>query len=407
MSEVFLGIPQALKKKLRFYRRLFTKPQFKHFSNFVSGLIINNNKTIQDINDSLSEKDQSSLNRFLTKSDWDTKKLNSLRIKQVKKCLRLNKGIFIGDDTFLHKTGHHIEKAYYYRSGKTKRKEWGHSLVNSIFTDDKDNTFPISAGIYLRKEVCIEDDIFKTKRELLLEQLDFALENELPLWLAIIDSGYYAHDLMKKLKQRNLKYLAGVHMTNKAFFDYQTKDEQYTEISKYIERLTEKDYDEYMIKGEKYFIHTNEIFIKQLDKQKLIISFKEGDEVGGIKAYISNIFDKTNKQVLILLLKRWKVEGWHRDAKQHLGLESYQVRKYRAVQKYVYAILLAYTLLVLNKEQSILKPLKRKLQTIGEMCRFFKLLAQKGTAWLKRKVTNLIQLKRILNKYVLVKNAKA
>lgn len=341
----------------------------------------------------------------MTKSEWDTKKLNSLRIKQVKKYLKLNKGIFIGDDTFLHKTGRHIEKAYYYRSGKTKRKEWGHCLVNSIYTDDN-NDFPIDVCIYLRKEVCSEEDIFKTRRELLLEQLDFALQEKLPLWLAIIDNGYYSHNLIRKLKQRNLRYLAGVHMTNTAFFDYETKEEKYIEVGQYIEALTEKDYEVYTINKEKYFIHTKEIFVKQLGKQKLIISYKEGDEEIGIKAYITDIFEKTNKQLLILLLKRWKIEGWHRDAKQHLGLESYQVRKYRAVQKYAYAILLAYTLLILNKEQNILKPLKRKLQTIGELCRFFKLLAQKGMGWLKRKAKNLIQFKEIFNKYITVKNAK-
>lgn len=406
LSEVFLGIPQAIKKSLNFYKPLFSKPQFKHFSNFVSGLIVNDNKTIQDINDSLSKKDQSSLNRFMTKSNWDPEELNSLRIKQVKKHLKLKKGIFIGDDTFLHKTGRHIEKTYYYRSGKTKRKEWGHCLVNSIYTDLHNNDFPIDANIYLRKEVCDVDHQFKTRRELLLEQLDFALQEKLSLWLAIIDGGYYSHKLIKELRQRDLRYLAGVHMTNTAFFDYKTKDERYIEIGKYIETLTKKDYEAHIIRGEKYFIHTKEIFVKQLGKQKLIISYKEGDEEIGIKAYITDLFNKTNKQLLIFLLKRWKIEGWHRDAKQHLGLESYQVRKYRAVQKYAYAILLAYTLLVLNKKQSILKLLKRKLQTIGEICRFFKLLAQKGMRWLKRKSKSIIQLKEIINKYVLVKNAK-
>lgn len=405
MSEVFLGIPKAIKKKLNFYKRLFSKPQFKHFSTFISGLIINDNKTIQEINDSLSKKNQSSLNRFMTKSDWDPEKLNSLRIKQVKRHSKLKKGIFIGDDTFLHKTGRHIEKAYYYRSGKTKRKEWGHCLVDSIYTDDNTD-FPINVDIYLRKEVCDKEHDFKTRRELLLKQLDFALQEKLPLWLAIIDSGYYSHKLIKELGQRDLRYLVGVHMTNTAFFDYKRKDEMYTEIGKYIETLTEKDYETHIIHKEKYFIHAKEILVKQLGKQKLIVSYKEGDEKVGIKAYITDMFDKTNKQLLILLLKRWKIESWHRDAKQHLGLESYQVRKYRAVQKYAYAILLAYTLLILNKKQSILKPLKRKLQTIGELCRFFKLLAQKGSHWLRRKARNLIQLKEVLNRYVFVKNAK-
>lgn len=406
ISELFLGIPKAIQKGLNFYKPLFTKPQFSHFSVFVSGLIINNNKTIQDISDSLSSKNQSSLNRFLTKSEWKTDKLNSYRIKQVKKCSKLRKGIFIGDDSFLHKTGHHIEKAYYYRSGKTKRKEWGHCLVNSIYTDNDDYTFPINADIYLRKEVCDKSHPFKTRRELLIEQLDFALRKKIPLWLAIIDNGYYSHELIKDIRQRKLKYLAGVHVTNKIFIDYHTKGEKYLSVEEYINKLAEKNYETFWINKDKYFIHSSEVFIKQLGKQRIIVSYKDGDEEIGIKAYITNIFDTSNKQILTLLLKRWNIEGFHRDAKQHLGLESYQVRKYRAVQKYVHAILLAYTLLVLNKKQDILMSLKRKLKTIGELCRFFKLIAQKGMKWITRKAKNLVKLREVMNKYVVVKNAK-
>jgi SRSO17 transposase len=306
----------------------------------------------------------------------------------------------------LHKTGHRIEKAYYYRSGKTKRKEWGHCLVNSIYTDNDNNTFPISADIYLRKEVCDETYTFKTRRELLVEQLDFALNKKIPLWLAIIDNGYYSHELIKAIKHRKLKYLAGVHINNKIFIGYNTIDEKYLSVEEYINKLTEKDYESYLINKEKYFVHINEVFIKQLGKQRIIVSYKDGDVEIGIKAYITNIFGTSNKQILMLLLKRWNIEGFHRDAKQHLGLESYQVRKYRAVQKYVHAILLAYTLLILNKKQSILEKLKRKLRTIGELCRFFKLIALKGATWLRRKSRSRYQIKEILNKYILVKNAK-
>ncbi|MBI2672082.1 hypothetical protein HYX16_04060, partial [Candidatus Woesearchaeota archaeon] len=44
--------------------------------------------------------------------------------------------------------------------------------------------------------------------------------------------------------------------------------------------------------------------------------------------------------------------------------------------------------------------------TIGEMCRFARLSAQKSTGWIRRKFNNLIEGRRILNQLVLVKNAK-
>ena len=110
--------------------------------------------------------------------------------------------------------------------------------------------------------------------------------------------------------------------------------------------------------------------------------------------------------MMSLLLKRWKIECLHRDTKQHLGLEDYQVRKFGAIQKVVCAVLVAYTQILLNAVPKILEPLKRTLQTIGEGCRFFRLIALKGTMWIKEKAKNLEEFKKILNTQVFVKNAK-
>ena len=69
------------------------------------------------------------------------------------------------------------------------------------------------------------------------------------------------------------------------------------------------------------------------------------------------------------------------------------------------AVFLAYLLLVLNKLPSLLKNL-RPLQTIGEMCRFAKLTAQKSMNWLRKKFSDVKEGARIVNQLVLVKNAK-
>ena len=97
---------------------------------------------------------------------------------------------------------------------------------------------------------------------------------------------------------------------------------------------------------------------------------------------------------------------WHRDGKQHLGLEDCQVRKFSAIQKVVCAILVAYTQLILMKEDKLLKPLKRILKTIGEGCRYLRLIALKGAFWLKQKAKNIVEFRKILNQLVFVKNAK-
>ena len=66
------------------YRDTFSKPQFRHFSSYCTGLILQEKQfTINSINklfvDENNSRDQSSLNRFFKKSPWDEEALTHLR----------------------------------------------------------------------------------------------------------------------------------------------------------------------------------------------------------------------------------------------------------------------------------------------------------------------------------------
>ena len=392
--------PKKLKKLLRDYKKYFTKPQFKHFTNLIAGLIVSDKKNIQEINDCFNKCDQSSLNRFLTKSDWDWKKINDVRLRQIKKRSKLTKGILICDPTMLHKSGKEMEKAGYHYSGMTKKKEWGHLLVDSFFLDRNDNAFPVFADIYLREKDADRKNPFRTIREMCIEQLNYAL-NKLPIWLVMIDAGLYADFLLKEVKANGLKYMAGVRVTNNISFDGKDR----ISIGDYIKTLTDTDFQYYFHDGEAYFLHVKEVYTRSVGKEKLLISYKDGDEEE-IKINTTNILNVKDETLMMLLLKRWKIEGLHRDTKQHLGLEDYQVRKFGAIQKVVCAVLVAYTQIILSKEHAILKPLNRGLKTIGEGCRFLRLIALKGWKWLKGVAKNIEKLKDVMNSYVFVKNAK-
>lgn len=401
MSLPVKGIPFQIKKSLQPYKVFFSKRQFKHFTNFVFGLIVSDRKNIQEINDCFGNCNQSSLNRFFTVSKWSTEKINRMRLCQVRKHLGLGSGILIIDPTLLHKTGRKMEKANYHYSGITKKKEWGHLLVDNLFVDGLGNSFPVSADMYLRKVDADKANPFKTVRQIALSQLDYALKQKLLIWLVMLDAGLYADFVLQKIKQKGLKYAVGIRTTNNISIEKQKR----TSVKKYLEKLDVKDFEEHEIDNETYFLHVKTVNTRGVGKEKILISFKQGDEKN-IKIYTTNILDKTNKTLMHLLVKRWKVEGLHRDSKQHLGLEAYQVRKFSAIQKVVCAVLVAYTQIILNKTQPILQPFKRKLETIGEGCRFLRLIALKGWRWIKSKTTNPTKLKKILNLYVFVKNAK-
>ena len=399
MSLPIKDVPVGFKALLSFYKKCFTRPQYKNFRDFVFGLIVSDNKTIQEINDCFGRVDQSSLNRFLTCSEWDTTKINNKRISQIKSRQKLKKGIFICDPTFLQKFGKMMEYANYHYNGMTKKEEWGYFLVNSFFTDGN-TEFPVCADFYLRKEDADEKHPFKTLREICLEQLDYAMKR-LPIWLFIADAGLYADFLIQDIRSRGLKYILGTRITNNISIDRKKR----ISIEKYMQTLTDDDFKVHIFDGEAYFLHSVDVSERNVGKEKLLISYKAGDEEN-IRINVTNLMQHSDNSLLCLLLKRWKIEVWHRDGKQHLGLEDCQVRKFSAIQKVVCAILVAYTQLILMKEDRLLKPLKRILKTIGEGCRYLRLIALKGTFWLKQKAKDIVEFRKILNQLVFVKNAK-
>ena len=392
-------MPNQLRASLEVYQKMFTKPQFNHFKRLIVGLIISDNKTIQEINDCFNERDQSSLNKFLTLSSWDREEVEKIRMNQIKK-LNSSSGILIIDPTLLHKTGKHMEKANYHYDGLTKEKKWGHQLVHSIFTDGK-NEFPLRGDIYIREIDADKNNPFKTTREIGMEHLDFAIKNNIPFWLVMADAGLYADFFLKKIKRLKKKYIIGVRTSNKISIDRKKR----ISVDNYLSTLSDLDFSTHIYEDGVYHLHVKEIYTRGVGKEKLLISYKEGDE-DCIKIYTTNIFDKNDDELMYFLLQRWDIEVLHRDAKQNLGLEDYQVRKFGAIQKVVCAVHVAYTQLALSKHHKILEPLKRGLETIGEGCRFFRLIALKGWRWLKRKARSIIELKKVMNNFVFVKNAK-
>ena len=238
-------------------------------------------------------------------------------------------------------------------------------------------------------------------REIALRQIDDALRHKLPISIVVFDAGLYASKLLEEVKKRKLKYITGIRITNKFSIDGKKR----INAESYLQTITDLDFSRHIVDENIYHLHTRDIYTRGVGKEKLLISYKDGDEEN-IKLYTTNSFYSSDEELMCLLLRRWDIEVLHRDAKQHLGLEDYQVRKFGAIQKVVRAVLVAYTQLILSAQHRILEPLKRGLKTIGERCRFFRLIALKGIKWLKKKAKNIDDLKEVMNNFVFVKNAK-
>src|SRR5438045_585618 len=96
--------PSLLRKYGPAFKHLFTNPSYDHFLNYVTGLITVDKPTIAHIADTVYQgRDQSSLNRFFTKTHWDAAQLNEQRLVLLQQQLKTawkQHGVICIDDTF-------------------------------------------------------------------------------------------------------------------------------------------------------------------------------------------------------------------------------------------------------------------------------------------------------------------
>lgn len=399
MSLQYKEVPRGLRKYLRPYAKALSKPQRHHFATLVAGLAIHDNKTVQEINDAFSRKDQSNLNRSIR--GWDCERLNEIRLAYVQRKLPTSdSGLLIIDDHLAHKTGRHMEGAGMHRSGITKRVEWGHKIVNSYYTHpDWEFGYPVYADIFTNKGNTRYT--YRPIKRMALEQVRYAHAHGVR-GIVCMDSLFYADYVVHELDDAKEGYVIGAPSTLKI----SVKRAPRVTLAEYFSNTT---FNLKIINGKGYYISSVWASIRGVGVRRIVCSYRAGHE-NDRKFYVTKL-KSPDRELLLLLVCRWRIECWHRDAKQHLGLEDYQVRKDRAVRNVVLAVLFAYTALVLSLMHSTLRrvagAMDRSLRTIGELSRFMRLAARKGWRWITRTLRKRPELlKEVLNREVLVKNAK-
>ena len=399
MGLQYREVPWGLRKYLRPYAKTLTKPQRHHFATLVAGLVVHDNKTVQEINDAFSEKDQSSLNRSIR--GWDCERLNELRLAHLQRKLPTHdSGLLIIDDHLACKTGRHMEGAGMHRSGITKRLEWGHKIVNSYYTHpDWEFGYPIYADIFTNKDNTRYK--YRPIKRMALEQVHYARAHRVR-GIVCMDTLFYADYVVHELDDAKEDYLIGAPSALKISVDRAPR----VSLAEYFSKAK---FSLKIIDGKGYYVASVWASIRGVGVRRIVCSYRAGDE-DGKKFYVTKL-KLPDRELLALLVCRWRIECWHRDAKQHLGLEDYQVRKDRAVRNVVLAVLFAYTALVLSLLHSTLRrvagAMGRSLRTIGELCRFMRLAARNGWRWITRLLRKRPELfKEVLNREVLVKNAK-
>ncbi len=357
-------------KKLENYHCCFSKPQWNHFNTYMHGLLLGERgeKNIQDIaGNMLDGRHQSSLNRFLTHHKWDVRRLNTIRLQQV--LSHREGGVLIVDDTIIEKSGEHMDGVGFlfdHCKGKSVRC---HDIVSTYYQHD-DQQVPLYFTPYVKEELAKQQDMwFKTKIQLALDLLRRSLIQISPE-AVVFDAWYMSRELIDFVSSRGLTWVSSAK-SNRLI----QLNDNWISLSIYAKSLSKQSFKRInkMIIDEQRFkwLFETTMVMKNIGLVKLII-LRERRNSKTCTFLVTNNTGLDDLKVLEYYKKRWSIEVFHRDCKQHLGMGEYQVRGLDAVVIHLHLVFLAYTLLKNIWCNPFLQHVLKGLKAIGSRCQRLK-----------------------------------
>jgi hypothetical protein len=321
------------------FKPIFTIPQFGNFIHYAKGIISAAKKNVSSIASTGNyTKNQSTLNRFLTESPWRVDALNRRKYGFLKEKIGRNNCCFVSiDDTLFEKTGKKIELASKLFDHCKKDYIFGHCLVTSHIICGFFQS-PLTFRHYQNKNVCVPDE-FKTKIELAMEIIDECIRENIGDYY-LIDSWYFASSLAEHVHDSGKKYIAMSKSNRKIMFN-----EQWTSL-----RDIQFDKIEPMVVG-KYRCIELVSQMKGLRHNVRIVCTKKVNKTKKWKFIVTNDIESPIEFIIESYAKRWSIEVLHKDLKNNLGINDYQMRKrYGFIKHWTLIFLVCFILYAMKSE---------------------------------------------------------
>lgn len=367
--------PQLLKKYGSEFESLFSKPSYNHFFNYLTGLITVPMPNVSKISTWIYQgKDQSSLNRLLTKNEWESAEVNTKRLDLLqtnKKTAWKKEGVICIDDTFSEKTGKTMEAVGWYKS-HTGEKGYilAHNFVYSQYVD-QEAQYPLDFLLYVKEKEITKQNlskIFKSKITLAKELVDESEKRGISANLYAFDSWYFSKELTDHIESYRKDWIS-IAKQNRVVLWNGNKIKLGDFVTKTIPW---ESYKRLEVNGKIFWYFTKSVTLKTNGKVRIVSTFeeKEGIVEKHPTVLVTNRTDWNVTKIIKNYTLRWSIETFFRDSKQSLGFEDYQLRSIDAVERHLCLVNLAYSLLELQRVEScLLTKVANQLTTIGDQAR--------------------------------------
>jgi len=335
----------------KFFKQLnfdfyLTKPQLRHLEAMMNAMISKGyNGKISDIAELAPSRHRTSITRFLSNSNWDEKLLErafkSYIIELIWAKSRESRQpiYFIIDDTISEKTKpsskakNPIEKCSFHNSHLKGKNVYGHQILVTLLSCD---------GLVLPYSIDIYDKESMSKIEL-TQKLIATLPKPENKGYVLADSWYSCKDIFNASEKAGYSYI-GALKTNRVIFP-KGHERLGIKLHKFATSLNIEDFDLVTVKDQQYYIYNYVGNLKDRKNVSIILSYPKDafQKDGALKTFISLEKSLAPLDILTQYTDRWAIEPFFRDCKTYLGLNGYQVRSEKSINRYLIIMLINYT----------------------------------------------------------------
>jgi len=394
--------PEALDDLAAFlepFSSLVRRAESRHaLERYATGLLSDlTRKTASDIGRAVVGTNSQRLQEFLTRTDWDYKEMDRIRVQHMLEHATAGEGVQIIDDTGFAKKGIHSVGVARQYLGTLGRVDNCQVLVTSHYVD-RVFDWPITARLYLpkswatdqaqREKVKIPEEIaFQTKGQIALELIDESIHAGIPTRAIVADAGYGDQpSLLDGLQDRKLPYVVGVASTVQFRLAEAVEQDPgdgpppaYQGIGRPRKALHMEDripaegaatilaaLPEEAWKTVAWREGTKGALVKEFVRVQVYRTGLRGAHVpckgwlvgerpipghrGDSKYYFAWGLDTLALEELVELAHlRWVIERFYQDAKGELGLDDYEGRLWTGFHRHVALVMLAHSFLTLRQ----------------------------------------------------------
>jgi hypothetical protein len=365
--------PTIVKDALNVFGDLFAnEPERRHFAEYLTGLIIAEQKTVSGINrEFVVTTHQSCLNRWLTAVAWDVQALNDRRLEwwqRAPKTRYSSRGVIAIDNTLVDHAGKLLEDVGWFWDHANERYVIAHDYLISHYVCPSGAHYPIDWRRFRKKDAC-EQGALKDHTELCIELINDASTRGLPGDFTV-DSYFTSAKVLNHLESTKRAYVGELKLNRKVGYD--GREQSLQAVARQLPWQAQKPG---RMGNRRYGYFSKQRRIPDVKHAvRIVLFWKARDDVEARKALGSNRLTWAVIRMVLVYRHRWTgTETFHRDGKQELGLGDCQVRSGEGQTRHVYLVSAAYSLLMRSLHQNRPQEWARTmLTTIGEACRAVK-----------------------------------